>query len=149
MRKKGYYTPYPLIVSTCFDRTLEQAFENAGEFYDLVSYVADQQGGRFAHQPPGEDPHPIEDPNAYQELSLKKCPVILKLYGGMGEDFVITEDHYIVWVYINDCLYRHSAIADYQAGHDVSQPLESLDAPHQRAVIKTVSEKIIEAIKTP
>ena len=87
MRQKGYYPPYPLIVSTCFDRTLEKAFENAGEFYDLVSFVGDQQGGRFAHQPPGEDPHPIEDPNTYQKLSLRNCPVILKLYGGMGGRF--------------------------------------------------------------
>ena len=95
MRKKGYYPPYPLIVTTCFDRTLEQAFDEAGESYDLVSFIFDQTGGRFSHKPPGEDPRPIENPNEYQELSLKQRPVLLKLYGGIGDDFVITENHYI------------------------------------------------------
>ena len=95
MQKKGYFPPYPLIVSACFDRTLEQAFDNVGQLYDLVSFSMDQTGGRFVHKPPGEDPRPIEKPNEYQELSFKRRSVILKLYGGIGEDFVITEDHYI------------------------------------------------------
>lgn len=95
MRQKGYYPPYPLIVTTCFDRTLEQAFDRAGEAYDLVSFIGDTRGGRFEHQPPGEAAHPIDRPHEYAAISLKQRPAILKLYGGYGENFVITEDHYI------------------------------------------------------
>jgi hypothetical protein len=95
MRTKGYYPPYPLIVTACFDRTLEQAFEDVGEPYDLVSFIMDQKGGKFTHKPPHEDPRSIENPNEYQELSLKRRPVVLKLYGGIWEDYVITEDHFI------------------------------------------------------
>lgn len=96
LHEKGYYPPYPLFVTSCFDRTLEQAFTEAKQKFDLVSYVGDQQGGYFEHQAPGDaQAHRIEEPNKYQKLSLDKWPVILKLYGGYEGKFVITEDQYI------------------------------------------------------
>jgi hypothetical protein len=115
MRDKGYPSPYQLLVTTCFDNTLERAFQEAREPFDLVSFINDQNGTRFVHQkfiqelsPAGEvniieegEPRPIDKPNEYQGLSLNRCSIILKLYGGMkgfmgdGENFVITEDHCI------------------------------------------------------
>ncbi len=115
MRVKGYCPPHQLIVTTCFDRSLERAFKEAGEPFDLVSFINDQDGSKFLHQrfireplSQGEvhiieedEPRPIDNPNEYDCLSLDKCPIILKLYGGIerfmgrGENFVITEDHCI------------------------------------------------------
>ena len=116
MRAKGYSPPYQLLVTTCFDSTLERAFKEIGEPFDLVSFtVDDQKGSKFVHQkfirqvsPAGKvdiieegDPHSIDKPNEYDCLSLDQCPVILKLYGGgkgameYGENFVITEDQCI------------------------------------------------------
>lgn len=95
MRQKGYFPPYPLIVTSCFDRTLEQAFQEVDQPYDLVSYVGGQHNGYFEHLAPGSPaPRPIKEPNKYQALSFQNWPVILKLYGGY-RDFVVTEDHYI------------------------------------------------------
>ena len=113
LHEKGYCPPYPLIVTSCFDRTLEQTFDGEHQKYDLVSYVGDQKGGYFEHKSP-EDvvPHKIEEPNKYQRKFLTQWPVILKLYGGYQENFVITEDQYI----------------DYLSHRDVSEliPVELL-----------------------
>jgi hypothetical protein len=96
MRQKGCAPPYPLIVSTCFDRTLEQAFDTANQPYDLISYVGELQGGYFTHQAPGSpSPHRIRNTNQYGKPLLERCPVILKLYGGYEGDPILTEDHYI------------------------------------------------------
>ena len=39
MRRKGIYPPYPLFVTSCFDRSLEKAFDECEEKYHLVSHV--------------------------------------------------------------------------------------------------------------
>lgn len=95
LRNKGYFPPYPLFVTTCFDSVLEQTFDDLNQPYDMVAFVADQRGGRFEHQPPDGKSRVIDKPNEYQALTFKEYPVILKLYGRYGENFVITEDHYI------------------------------------------------------
>jgi hypothetical protein len=115
LRIKGHTHPYQLLVTTCFDSTLEHAFQEMGEPFDLVSFVNDRAGSRFVHQKfireissSGDvsiieegDPCAIDKPNEYENLSLDRCSIILKLYGGirglMGseENFVITEDHCI------------------------------------------------------
>jgi hypothetical protein len=95
MRDKGYSPPYQLIVTTCFDNTLEQAFEAAGEEFDLVSYVGGVKGGQFEHQTPDGLTYPIEEGNQSLKPCLADRPIILKLYGRYGEKCIITEDHYI------------------------------------------------------
>ena len=107
MRNKGNHLPYPLIVTACFDQTLEQAFEAEGQPYDLVSFISDAEGGRFEHQPPGKAAHRIERPQEYQAFALNQRPVILKLHGRSANSCVITEDHYI----------------DYLARQDIAQLL--------------------------
>jgi DNA-binding SARP family transcriptional activator/class 3 adenylate cyclase len=95
--------PYPLVVTTHYDRTLERAFADADEEVDVVCYIAaGRSRGKFLHLEPAGEASVIEIPNAYAELSLKERPAILKLHGQVDsrperdhESFVISEDDYI------------------------------------------------------
>ena len=110
MREKGYYPPYPLIVTTNYDRALEQAFEDANEPFDLVFYsntIDAQERDKFVHRLPDGTLQEIQEPNKYKGLSFDKRPVILKLYGTAdqirdGESLVITEEHYIEYLVSRD-----------------------------------------------
>jgi hypothetical protein len=92
-----------LVVSTNYDDVLERAFDEAGEPYDVVWYVARGDDiGRFMHKPPGSEARVIEDPDEYVEpLNLAERSVVLKIHGavdrpsGESDSYVITEDHYI------------------------------------------------------
>ena len=113
LHDKGYpRTDDPLrrqlvIVTTNYDDLLERAFQDAGEPFHLVSYVAEgEQRGKFSHWPPNGwppvgEPQPIETPNQYRGLLLDQRPVILKIHGAVDrvnadrDSYVITEDHYI------------------------------------------------------
>jgi hypothetical protein len=102
LRQKGYPHPGQLIVTTNYDDLMERAFQDAGEPFDLVSYVAvGEQRGKFLHWPPDGEARLIEKPNEYRGLSLDQRPVVLKIHGavdratGERDSFVITEDHYI------------------------------------------------------
>jgi hypothetical protein len=94
---------YQLIVTTNYDDALEQAFRDADEPFDLVTYIAEGWNrGKFLHfSPDRKAPVVIERPNKYAGLSLERRTVIAKIHGAvdrMGSDrdsFVITEDHYI------------------------------------------------------
>lgn len=72
LRKKCQSPTYPLIVTACFDSALEQAFQEAGEPFDLVGFVGgDQEGdeshpGCFQHLSPDGELHPILQPNTYE-----------------------------------------------------------------------------------
>ena len=99
--------PHQLIVSTSYDLALERAFLDAGEEFDVVSYVAEGRNrGKFCHIDPGGHGTLIERPNEYaSELSLDRRTVILKLHGQVDrtserawESFVVTEDHYIEYL---------------------------------------------------
>lgn len=94
--------PYQLIVTTNYDDALELAFAHADEPCDVVWYVADgEQRGKFWHRPPGGEARMIERPDEYDELSLERRTVILKIHGAVDrqdrsrDSYVITEDHYI------------------------------------------------------
>lgn len=103
LRLKGIAPVYPLIVTTNYDDVMERAFEDAGEPFDLVAYVAEdkQHRGKFWHWPPGGEPRIIERPNKYRGLSLDERSVVLKIHGAVDREnpdrdsFVITEDDYI------------------------------------------------------
>jgi hypothetical protein len=92
---------YQLILTTNYDDALERAFAAAGEAFDLVWYSADgSERGKFWHRDPAGDLALINDPNAYDALSLDVRTVILKLHGTIDrsdrnrDSYVITEDHY-------------------------------------------------------
>lgn len=93
---------HQLIVTTNYDDALERAFDQAGEEYDLVSYIADgEDRGKFLHRPPSAEAVVIERPNEYGALSLERRPIVLKVHGAVDrldrdrDSFVITEDNYI------------------------------------------------------
>ncbi|HEX5733980.1 MAG TPA: SIR2 family protein [Blastocatellia bacterium] len=102
LREKGHRPKYQLIVTTNYDDVLERAFRDAGEPFDLVSYVADgNQRGKFLHWPPDGDVRLIDRPNEDRIISTDKRTVILKIHGAIDrlnpdrDSYVITEDHYI------------------------------------------------------
>jgi hypothetical protein len=93
---------FPLIVTTNYDVALEKAFKDAGEEYDLITYIADAPTpGRFLHISPDGVPRIIRRPNSYTQLRFSERPVIAKIHGSVnrgkrdGDSFVITESHYI------------------------------------------------------
>jgi DNA-binding SARP family transcriptional activator len=103
--------PHQLLVTTSYDLALEQAFLEAGEEFDVVSYLASgRYRGRFCHLGPDGIPRPIEVPNTYAtELSLERRTIILKLHGRFDpspdrawESFVVTEDDYIDYLARSD-----------------------------------------------
>jgi hypothetical protein len=106
----GLENRYQLIVTTNFDRALEQAFDDEQEPYDLAVYMASgPDNGKFVHFPYRDPPRPIAEPNSYgmlpigEEGELERT-VIVKIHGAVDgnvggyrwrENYVITEDHYI------------------------------------------------------
>ena len=113
MRSKGYFNFHGskilnfshtlLVVTTCYDRTLERAFREAQEPFDLVAYTP-ERGGMFIYQSPEGEAHLIEHRDKI-ERSLGNRPVILKLYGSIDLDvmndanFVITEDEFLNYLH--------------------------------------------------
>lgn len=109
LRARGAPRFYPLIVTTNYDDSLERAFEEEGEEYDLVTYLADgPEHGRFTHTPPGGNSATITVPNTYPELRCDERPVIAKIHGAVGrgpdghDSFVVTENHYIEYLSHSD-----------------------------------------------
>jgi DNA-binding SARP family transcriptional activator len=106
LRARG--APHQLIVTTSYDLALERAFLDAGEAFDVVSYLAaGRNRGKFCHVGPDGTGTLIEVPNTYAtELSLERRTIILKLHGQVGrsaedrewESFVVTEDDYIEYL---------------------------------------------------
>jgi len=93
-----------LLVTTSYDLALEQAFLDAGEEFDVVSYLAaGRDGGKFCHFSPDGTVRVVDVPNRYAtELDLDRRTVILKLHGSVDpgperawESFVVTEDDYL------------------------------------------------------
>ena len=102
LRQRGLPVKHRLIITTNYDDALERAFNDAGEPFDLVAYIAvGEHAGSFLHYPPGGPAVHIEIPNEYRALSLDARTVILKLHGAVDRDnaehdsYVITEDNYI------------------------------------------------------
>ncbi|MGA9762179.1 MAG: BTAD domain-containing putative transcriptional regulator [Gaiellaceae bacterium] len=101
----------PLLVTAGYDLALEQALLDAGETFDVVTYIAaGRYRGRFCHLTPDGIATPIESPNTYvAELALDRRPVVLKLYGCVDpnpgrqwESFVVSEDDYIGYLQLRD-----------------------------------------------
>jgi DNA-binding SARP family transcriptional activator len=96
--------PHQLLVTTSYALSLEQAFVDAGEAFDVVVYIATgRHRGKFCHVSSDGDARVIEEANTYaSELSLERRTVILRLHGQVDphperewESFVVTEDDYI------------------------------------------------------
>ncbi|HVP75976.1 MAG TPA: BTAD domain-containing putative transcriptional regulator [Gaiellaceae bacterium] len=109
LRDRG--VPHMLLVTTSYDLALEQALLEAGEEFDVVSYVAaGRSRGRFCHLQPDGTACIVDLPNTYAtELSLERRTIVLKLHGGVDptptrelESFVVTEDDYIDYLAYGD-----------------------------------------------
>lgn len=104
IRRAGRRT-FPLIVTTNYDDALERAFLEAGEPYDLATYIADgPDRGRFKHTAPSGESKVIAVPNKYTQLRFDERPVIAKIHGAVNrcdersDSFVVTENHYIAYL---------------------------------------------------
>jgi DNA-binding SARP family transcriptional activator len=109
LRERG--VPHQLLVTTSYDLALETAFLEAGEEFDVVSYLAaGPDRGKFCHIGPDGSGRLVDLPNTYAtELSLEERTVILKLHGQVDrsgerewESFVVTEDDYIDYLARSD-----------------------------------------------
>jgi Protein kinase domain/SIR2-like domain len=97
--------PYPLLVSTTYDSTLQQAFADAGEELDVVAYVSTgPESARFRHLRPDGTATVIDVPNTYTVgASGEERTVLLRLQGGVDlirdrESFLVTEDDHIEYL---------------------------------------------------
>jgi DNA-binding SARP family transcriptional activator len=98
LRERGL--AHQLLVTTSYDLALEQALLDAGEEFDVVSYLASgRDRGKFCHRSPDGATHTIDIPNTYAtELSLDRRTIVLKLHGGLDGGVVVTEDDYIAYL---------------------------------------------------
>jgi DNA-binding SARP family transcriptional activator len=95
--------PHQLVVTTALDTAVERAYAEAGEELDVVSYIAaGRDRGRFLHTAPDGKAVVVDEPNAYDGLSLERRPVLLKVHGGVDrgaarewESFAVSEDDHI------------------------------------------------------
>ena len=111
LREKRRDSRPMLIATTNYDDGMERAFREAGEPYEVVTYICEGKlSGRFVHRRTDGQRVVIESPNEYDGGLLQRGPVIFKLHGTVerleqpaasssiargDESFVITEDHYI------------------------------------------------------
>ena len=52
----------------------------------------------------------------------------------------------LLWVYLRDCLWESTPIADYQAAHDLSRPLEARTKPKRDAELVKIAKEIAKAV---
>lgn len=104
MRESTQSLDCMLCVTTNYDDSLERAFRDAGEPYDLVTYIAEgKDRGTFRHTTPDGTTVVITKPNEYVDIRLDERAVIAKVHGAVDrlrqlDSFVITEDHYIDYI---------------------------------------------------
>jgi DNA-binding SARP family transcriptional activator len=101
LRARGL--PCQLLLSSGFDHMLEQAFSDAGEDFDVVSYVAlGRDRGKFLHVTAEGETRLIDEPNLEVGVGSEERTLIVKLNGGTDEllgrvrdSYVVSEDDYI------------------------------------------------------
>lgn len=101
LRERG--APGQLIVTANFDQGLERVLTEAGEEFDVVSYIAlGRHRGKFLHVSADGGIRVVDVPNTYADVAPEQRTVILKIHGGVDPDpgrewdsFVVSEDDYI------------------------------------------------------
>lgn len=88
----GDKVPFPMIITTNYDDTLERRLAAAGLPYHLLSYQADgEHRGLFYHRPPDNGLRIIERPRNI--LKLSDAFVVVKLNGGFDRQRRIPESY--------------------------------------------------------
>jgi hypothetical protein len=94
-----------VLVTTNYDDSLERAFTDSGEPFDVMSYIADgPDAGRYMHRPYKRDAQVIEVANEYNDFDFDERSVIVKVHGAIDREnadedsYVITEDDYIAYL---------------------------------------------------
>lgn len=105
LRAQGRPLTAQLVITTNYDDALERAFAKAGERFDLVYYMDEEDApGRFVHVRPDATHVEIRRPSTYRAFALGKRTVILKIHGAIdradpsGDSYVITENDYIEYL---------------------------------------------------
>lgn len=105
LNDKGYPSCHQLVVTPNYDDMMELAFQEAGEPYDVISYIADGPNrGKFLHRIYQGDVRLIERIKKYQDIDLDSRSLVLKIHGGVDrldperDSYVITEDDYIEYL---------------------------------------------------
>jgi hypothetical protein len=93
-----------LCITTNYDDSLERAFREIDEPFDLLTYIAEgRESGKFRHVRPDGTTDVVTRPNECVDVHLDTRTVIAKVHGAVdrtaGRDsYVITEDHYIEYI---------------------------------------------------
>jgi len=102
LRAKGYRPPGQIIISVTYDDLLERALRDAGESFDVISYIAiGPDTGKFRHRLPNGENRIINAPNSYLGLAPDARTTILKIHGSVDREnpeqdsFVINEEEFI------------------------------------------------------
>ncbi|MFM7512338.1 MAG: SUMF1/EgtB/PvdO family nonheme iron enzyme, partial [Cyanobium sp.] len=97
------------------------------------------------------------------EMALAQAKVALLLVSDafLASEFVMNEEVpkllaaaeaegvRVLWVSLSPCLVEHTAIGEYQAVLPLDQYLEELARPQQQRALKTIAERIREALLAP
>jgi hypothetical protein len=113
LRRQDIKAQHQLIITTNYDDALERAFQDAGEPFDLITYITvGDDAGYFMLRAHEGDESVIKVPNEYLGVSLDRRTVILKIHGAVDrhnaehDSYVITEDHYIDYLTRTDITSR-------------------------------------------
>jgi DNA-binding SARP family transcriptional activator len=101
LRERGL--GFGLLLTSGFDRMLEQAYSDVGEEYDVLSFVSfGRDRGKFLHIPASGAARLIDEPNREVGLASEARTLIVRLNGGTDElsgrvrdTYVVSEDDYI------------------------------------------------------
>jgi hypothetical protein len=103
--QKGYGIDHQVIITTNYDDMMEQAFQDVGEPFDVIWYVADGRNrGKFMHRIDQGEVRLIESIKEYQDIDLKKRSLVLKIHGSMDrvdrkrDSYVITLNDYLEYL---------------------------------------------------
>jgi SIR2-like domain/TIR domain len=133
----GVEPHYQLILTTSYDRALEQAFEDENEPFDVAIYTA--RTGQFIHIPWGQDDAeplaiPVQAPKDYLGFPINidddelDRTVIVKILGAPDvregdverrNDYLVTEDQYIDYLPTDDVsgVIPHQILAILRSSH--------------------------------
>jgi len=94
-----------------------------------------------------------------EALKSAKVAVLLVSQNFLASDFIKKEELpsllkdaekegvKIIWVLVNSCGYKYTALKDLQAAHKVSQPLVLLPTPEQDRILNEICDEIVAAME--